>query len=120
MEREVRADGFADAAGADIAARRWAVGDGFSLGRLRRGAVALLRRLVASDREQLCERTRLPASPARAPVVRARGGRGAAVPPVLPPRSAGPRPRLGLRRSHLVYYESYAGLLEADNLGLEA
>ena len=60
-------------------------------GRLRGGARAVLRRLGASDRAAARERARLPQAPARAALLRARGGRGAAVPTELPARRARPR-----------------------------
>src|SRR5262249_18703491 len=63
--------------------------------RLRRRAVALLRRLGPPDRRcGTLERPCLPATPPRAALVRARGGRSATLPAALSAR----RTRSGLRR----------------------
>ncbi len=67
-------------------------------GRLRGRAGAVLRRLGAADRAALRERARLPQAPARAAFLRARRGRGAAVPAELPARRARPRLKSGGRR----------------------
>ena len=73
-----------------MSGREWAAGDALQPRRLRRRPRAVLRRLGPPDRRGVPERARLSAAAARAAVVCARGGRGAAVSAVLPARRARP------------------------------